>query len=402
MKPRTLITAAVAALALGALALLAFRTDPVPVDLGHVARAPMQVTVDVEGETRIAEIYEVAAPIRGNARRAPVRVGDPVTGGRTVVAILDPAASDPLDPRSRVQAEAAAREAEAGLHMARSGLRQAEEELSLAQSEHERARELVTRGVASLTRLETAEQTLAARQAAQQAAASNLERAQGALDRARAALIDASGQIDLADADCCVEITAPVSGQVLEIDMISARPVVAGTRLLTIGQPEDLEIVADVLSTDAVRLAPGDRAEVLRWGGAAVLEARISRIEPSAYTKVSALGIEEQRVDVIFDIVTPVEERRAMGHGFSVFLRIVEWEADDVLQVPLSAVFRSGEAWAVFVAEGGVARLRAVQTGRMNAARAEVLGGLEPGEAVILHPNDRIAEGVAIVERPEG
>ncbi|QFT92374.1 Macrolide export protein MacA [Roseovarius sp. THAF9] len=398
MKPSTVIAISLGALAIGALAVLAFRTDPVPVDLAEVQRGPMQVTVDVEGETRIAELYEVAAPIRGNARRAPVRVGDPVIAGETVVAILDPAASDPLDARSRVQAEAATREAEAGLHMAQSTLRQAEEELQLAISEHNRTRELVDRGVASLTRLESAEQTLAARQAARRAAESNLERAQSALDRARAALIDATADTTGAET-CCMSLTAPVDGQVLDIDTISARPVAAGTRLLTIGQPQDLEIVADVLSTDAVRLKVGDRAEVLRWGGDKTLEATISRIEPSAYTKVSALGIEEQRVDVVFDLVTPAEDRQTLGHGFSVYLRVVEWEGRDILQVPLSALFRRGSDWAVFVAVNDAASLRMIETGKMNPDRAQVLSGLEAGDTVILHPNDSIRDGVSITPR---
>src|SRR6056297_980649 len=170
MKTRTIMLTALGLATAGMLAIVAFRTEPVPVDTAPVTRGPMQVTVDVEGETRIAEIYEVAAPIRGVARRAPVRVGDAVTMGETVVAMIDPAASDPLDPRSRVQAEAAVREAEAGLQMARSRLRQTQEELQLAQSEFRRAKELVERGVASLTRLENAEQTLGVRQAAQQAA----------------------------------------------------------------------------------------------------------------------------------------------------------------------------------------------------------------------------------------
>jgi HlyD family secretion protein len=398
MKTRTAILSALGVLTAGMLGVVAFRTEPVPVDIVPAARAPMQVTVDVEGKTRIAEIYEVAAPIRGVARRSPVRVGDPVIAGETVVAMIDPAASDPLDPRSRVQAEAAVREAEAGLNMARGTLRQARQELDLAQSEYRRASELVERGVASLTRLETAEQTLGISQAAQEAAIANLERAKSALDRARATLIAPDDRAG-AGTGCCLRIMAPVGGRVLEVDVISERPVAAGTRLLSIGAPHDLEIVADVLSTDAVRLERGDRALVERWGGAGVLEARVSRIEPSGYTRVSALGIEEQRVDVVFELLSPVAERRALGHGFAVYLRVVEWEAGDVMQVPLGALFRQGGAWAVFVAEGGVARLRPVATGRMNDLSAEIIDGLSPGDAVLVHPGDRIEDGTPIVPR---
>ncbi|MEY8840799.1 RND transporter, partial [Cribrihabitans sp. XS_ASV171] len=231
MKMRTLILSGLGLLVVGMLGIVALRTDPIPVDTAAVTVGPMRVTVDVEGKTRIAEIYEVSAPIRGTARRAPVRVGDWVTGGETVVAIVEPAASDPLDPRSRVQAEAAVREAEAGLHMAESQLRQTQEELELAQSEFERATELVSRGVASLTRLENAEQMLGVREAARAAAQSALDMAAGALDRARATLDPPDTGVDAATS-CCVEILAPVDGRILEIPTISERPVIAGTRLL--------------------------------------------------------------------------------------------------------------------------------------------------------------------------
>lgn len=398
MKTRTVFLTGLGLLTVGFLGVVAFRTEPVPVDAEIARVAPMRVTVDVEGKTRIAEVYEVAAPIRGVVRRSPVRVGDAVIRGQTVVAIVEPAASDPLDPRSRVQAEASVREAEAGLHMARSTLRSAQEELTLAENEYRRAKELVARGVASLTRLENAEQTLGVRRAAQEAAISNLEMAKGALDRARATLEEPDSNAEVADA-CCLEIKAPADGRVLEIEMISERPVTAGARILSVGRPDDLEIVADVLSSDAVRLEVGDRAIVERWGGPVPLDARLSRIEPSAHTKVSALGIEEQRVDVVFDLVTPPEERTALGHGFSVYLRIVEWEDEDVLQVPLSALFRQGEDWAVFVLENETAIRRLVEVGQTNDRHAQILSGLSDSDKVIVHPNERIDDGTPVTLR---
>ena len=400
MKTRTIFLTIIGAAVAGSLGILAFRTDPVPVDLGKVARGPLEVTVDADGKTRIAEIYEVAAPITGIAQRAPVRVGDVVVAGETIVAVVEPAASNPLDIRSRAQAEAAVREAEAGLQKARSMMLQAEEELTLAQSDYNRVKRLIERDVASLTRLENAEQQLAIRMAAQQAARSTLLMAQGTLDRAEAALIEpGSAGVTAVRNGCCLEITAPVDGRVLDIDVISERPVSAGTRLLSIGQPDDLEIVADILSTDAVRLEPGDRAIVERWGGGDLLEARVTKIEPAAYTKVSALGIEEQRVDVIFDLITPLDERPALGDGYSVYLRVVEWETDDALLVPLSALFREGRKWAVYVAEGGTARLRTIEIGRSGSESAQVLGGLTEGEAVVLHPSERIGDSIPVVER---
>ena len=291
------------------------------------------------------------------------------------------------------------REAEAGLQVARSAMSQAEEELTHARSEFERTRKLVDRGVASLTQLEDMQERLAIKQAARAAAISKLEMAKSTLERARAALIEPDGMGEAGTQGCCVQITAPVDGRVLAVDVLSERPVTAGTRLLSIGQPQDLEIVADVLSTDAVRLKPGDRAIVERWGGDRPLVARLREIEPAAYTEVSALGIEEQRVNVIFDLLTPASERPALGHDYSVFLRIVEWQGKEVLRVPLGAVFRRADVWAVFVAQAGVARLRRIEIGRQNDSVAEVLGGLTAGEQVILYPHEGITDGVGIRAR---
>lgn len=395
MKTRTIFLIGIGALAAGALGLLAFRTDPVLVDLDTVARGPMQVSIDVDGKTRVVERYDVAAPITGIAQRSPVRIGDTVIKGETVVAVVEPAASGFLDTRSRVQAEAAVREAEAGLQLARSNMRQAEEELALAESDYNRARQLVERGVVTLTRLEESEKLLAVREAALTASISRLEVAKGTLDRVRAALIGPVGGAEPGG----LSITAPVSGRVLSIDTVSERPVLVGQRLLSIGQPDYLEIVADVLSSDAVRLQVGNRAIVDRWGGDAELEAVISKIEPSAYTKVSALGIEEQRVDVILQLTTPPDQRAELGDGFSVYARIVEWQGDDVLQVPLSGLFRDGNSWAVFVVSGDQAHLRRIKIGRSNKTFAEVLDGLEQGDRVVLHPNDRIDDATKVAER---
>lgn len=399
LKPRTVTFAAIGVIVAAALAYVAFRSDPVPVDLHLVSRGPMQVTVDADGETRIRDIFEVAAPISGTALRLPVRVGDRVVAGETVVATLQPASSEMLDARTRIQAEAAVREAEAALHQAQSRLGEAREDLTLADREYERARILVERGVASVARLEIAEQQFGVKRAAHEASQSGLEMAQSALDRAKAALIEPADPESELVRTCCLELTAPIDGQILAIDVISERPVVAGARLLSVGRPDDLEIVADLLSVDAVRLEIGDRAVVERWGRERPLEAQISKIEPAAYTKVSALGIEEQRVDVVFEFVSPPEERQELGDGYAVFLRIVEWEADDVLGVPVSALFREGGGWAVFRVSGGEASLQPVEIGRRNASVAEVLDGLVEGDRVVMHPSDAVAEGVTVTER---
>ncbi len=401
LKPRNIGFAALAALVVGGLLFVALRTEPVPVDLHTVERGPMQITINADGKTRIRQIYDVAAPITGTARRAPVEVGDPVTQGETVVAVVEPAAPGLLDERTRIQAQAAVSEAEAALHVAESQVRKAEEDLAYAQSQFDRAQSLVERGVASLTRLEDAAQVLAVSRAAQDAAISGLDMATGSLDRARAALIEPTSDAAGTGGSCCVQIRAPITGQVLAVDIVSERPVLAGTRLVSIGQTDDLEIVADLLSSDAVRLSPGARAYVERWGGPVPLEAELRSVDPAARTKVSALGIEEQRVDVDFDLLSPPEARQGLGDQFSVFLRIVEWEADDVIQVPLSAIFRNGDTWSAFVADQGQARLTAIRIGRKNGTMAQVLDGIEPGMQVIMHPSDDIESGVPIVERAE-
>lgn len=377
---------------------LSFRAEPVLVDMQEVILGPMQVTVDVDGKTRIRDIYEVSAPIAGLARRSPVAVGDAVIAGETVVAFVDPIAPSLLDTRSRVQADAAVSEAEAGLLVAQTDLARAQEQLRSARSQFERTQTLVSQGVVSVTQLEDANERLAIANAAEAAALARISMAQSSLERAQAELIEPGNERDR-DGACCVPLYAPANGRVLAIDQISARPVTSGTRLVTIGDPSNLEIVADILSVDAVRLEVGARAIVDRWGGPAQLEAELIRIEPAARTEVSALGIEEQRVDAIFELISPLQDRAALGDGFSVFLRVVEWQGDDVLQVPLSATFRLDNAWGVFAVEDGVASQLQVTLGHRNTHSVEVLSGLAAGVWVVTHPSDDLADGSAVLQR---
>ena len=382
------------------LAYVSFREDPVPVDLAEVTRGPLEVTVNADGKTEVRDLYEVAAPIAGTAMRSPVTVGDRVVGGETVVAVVRPVASGLLDERTRLQAEATLREAEASRNVAAADLLQADESRAYARSKLERTQELVNRGVASLTRLETDAQQMKVADAAYAAAEARLAAADGAAARARASLVDPDPAAETAAA-CCVEIRAPADGVVMTVAAISQRPVAVGNPLLSVGNPDDLEIVADILSSDAVRLHEGATAYVERWGGPIVLEARLDRIDPTARTRVSALGIEEQRVDAYFTLVSPVEDRPGLRDGFSVFLRIVEWRSDDVLQIPLSAIFRDGTEWAVFVADGNLAALRQVTLGQRNGQMTEIVDGLKPGERVVLHPSDDIETGATLIERSD-
>ncbi len=397
---RTLILGGLGAAIVVGLGYVSLRTDPVPVDLAQVTRGALEVTINADGRTRIRNTFDVSAPIAGTALRSPVDVGDPVVKGETVVAIVRPASSALLDARSRMQAEATLQEAEAARHVAQAELQQAQETLTFARAQFDRTQALVTRGVSSVTRLEDASQNLAIAQATVEAAQARIDMAQGTIERAQANLVppDATAA---ADEGCCVQITAPADGLVLSIDTISERPVLAGASLLSIGDPTDLELVADILSTDGVRLSPGATAYVDRWGGDQPLLARLDRIDPKARTKVSALGIEEQRVDAYFTLVSPPQDRATLGDEFAVFLRIVEWQADDVLQIPLSAIFRDQDGWAVFVADGSLAQLRPVTLGRRNTQVTQVLSGLEDGEAVVVHPSDAIADGVRLIERSE-
>lgn len=397
--PRTIALSVAGLAMIGGLAFVAFRDTPVAVDLFEVRAQPMQVTIDADGRTRIRDIYEVAAPIAGTAQRAPVAVGDPVFAGETVVARVQLVQPSLLDARSRAQAEAAVDEAAAALEVARSDLARFEEELAFARLQYDRTQVLVERGVSTLTQLETVTQQLAIAEAAVAAAQSRIAMSEGALERAQAGLVGPDAA-DASDA-CCVDLLAPSDGVVLSIATISEHPVQAGAPLVSVGDPSELEIVADLLSSDAVRISPGTRALVERWGGDGVLEAEVTRIEPAARTQVSALGIEEQRVDVVFDILSPEAARPGLGHGFAVFMRVIEWETEAALQVPLGALFRRGDGWAVFVVENGIVREQPVVLGRRGDRMAEILEGVSEGDAIITHPSDVVAEGVSVIDRAE-
>ena len=398
ISKRTLSLVIFGALLVGGLGFVAFRETPVPVDTVAVTTGPLEVTINADGHAQVRDLYEVAAPITGMALRSPVDVGDPVVAGKTIVARVRPSASGLLDARSRLQAEAALQEALASRHVAQADLRQAEETRIFAASQYDRTQALVTRGVSSITQLEDQAQRLAVAEATVAAAEARIEMADGSIERARASLLE-TGEASSDSETCCIELTAPASGVILSVSAISERPVSTGTPLVSIGDPTDLELVADILSRDAVRLQPGAAAYVERWGGDDTLHAELDRIDPKARTEVSALGIEEQRVDAYFNLTSPYETRLGLGDGFSVFLRIVEWRAEDVLQIPLSTIFRIGDDWAVFVDQGGVAEQRLVKLGQRNSQMTEVLGGLQADERVVMHPSDAIANGTALIER---
>ena len=363
-----------------------FRPQPVPVDLVTIGRAPLVVTVDEEGRTRVREVFVVSAPVMGHARRIVLEVGDTVRAGTTAVAEIEP--NDPafLDQRARAEAEADLAGAEAALALARAEVEQARAELDFARAEHERAQRLSDRGTISEQAVDDALRLFRTRRAALQTALAEVQVRSHALERARSRLTSPV-VTSISRGDCeCVVLTAPVDGRVLQVLHESAGVVAAGEPLLEIGDPTDMEIVVEMLSTEAVKVEPGMRAIIEGWGGDEPLPGVVERIEPFGFTKVSALGIEEQRVNTIF-------------HGFRVDVRVVVWEADDVLTVPLTALFRSGDGWALFVDDQGTARQVSVQTGRRAGLRVEVTGGLDAGARVVVSPGERIADGTGVVER---
>jgi HlyD family secretion protein len=348
------------------------------------------------------DVYRVSAPVAGRLLRIEARVGDAATAGETVLATIEPSDPSFLDRRSRSQAQAEVKAAEAALALAQAELERVRAELTFARSELERARALVLRNNISKRAMDKAGRDVQTGQAAEQSAAATVRIRRYELEMARAMLIRPGQKRGKTGGQCCVEVRAPVSGRVLRLIQESEGVIAAGTPLLEIGDPGDLEIVVDLLSSDAVKVREGAAVMVEEWGGGTTLAGTVRRIEPYGFTKISALGIEEQRVNAIIDFAEPREKWRSLGHGYRVEVRIVVWQGENVLKLPLSALFRQGEDWAVFALIGGKARLRRLAIGRSNASEAELQDGLSEGDRVVLHPSDRIVEGVELVSRPAG
>lgn len=379
-----------AGLAVLALLLLAFTMRPtaLTVESAAVTRGPMRVTVDEEGQTRVRDRWVVSAPVTGRLERVSLEVGDAVSRGQ-VVARMEPAA---LDPRTRAEAEAAARAAAAALDQARSAIAPARTALAQARREAARARALADAGAVSPRDVELAAQAEQDAAASLDAATARAAQLAAELQRARAALTDpGSGP--------AVAVLAPAAGRVLQLLEEQQRVVPVGTSIMEIGDPGDIEIVVDLRSDDAVQVEPGAPMLLDGWGGEESISAVVDRVEPGAFTKVSALGVEEQRVNVIGRLtrVPP-----GLGDRYRVGVRIVLWERPDVLRVPAGALFRDATGWGVYVVEDGHARRRAVTLGHQSADWAEVLQGLAGGEVVVLHPSDRLSDGARVSASGDG
>jgi HlyD family secretion protein len=403
-KRSRLILSIVAVLLIGGVLTAAFWPRPVMVDLGEVTRGPMMVTIDEEGRARVAEAYIVSTPVAGRLQRVKVDPGDPVVRGETVVAHMLPTNPAALDVRTREQAQAAVQAAQAALRVARADLNAAMAHRDLAATELTRAEQLADRQITSQAALDRARQNLRVSEAAVETAQAAIAMREAELANARAQLIGFDDQglaaaIENTRSDD-IPLYAPADGRILRIMQQSETTLPAGAPIMEIGDIEgELEVVVDLISSDAVQVEVGDPVIVEDWGGPQPFDGEVRRIDPFAITEFSALGVKEQRVAVTVTLTGPPEDRRALGHGYRVEARIVVWQSQDALRVPASALFRSGDDWAVFAAEDGTARLRKVEIGRNNGIDAEVLEGLAPGDRVILYPSAALTDGTAITQR---
>ena len=377
---------------------LALRPEPKLVDIALATRGPLTVTVDDQGQTRVHDVFTVSAPIAGTLLRTTLHVGDAVEAGATVVARIEPADPDLLDPRARAVAEHAVRAAEAAAQLARAERNRAAAEKEFADAAVKRTRELRGKGAVSEQAIDDAERVERSASAALEAAEAAIKMRDHELARARATLLTPTRE-EHNGVDCpCVDLRAPVSGRVLRIPEKSQTVVHPGEALLDIGDPSRMEIVADYLSNDAAQLHAEQRATIENWGGPP-LNAVVRSIEPTAFTKVSALGIEEQRANVILDLTDPPSAWTTLGHAYRVDVRIVIWETDSTILVPLTALFRHNDQWSLFVDDGGRARLRPVTMGHRAGLTVEITEGVSAGERVVVDPSERIEDGTRIRAR---
>ena len=396
-KKRAMSGAALAVVAAAAVYFL--WPKPIAVDLATVAKGPMEVTVDDEGKTRVRHVYTVSAPIGGKVLRIspPRHVGDRVTADDTVVAVMQPTVPSFHDARTHEELEAAFSAADAAVRLAEAEVRRIEAALVYAKSDLQRA-ETLTRTDAISRKgydkakldVETTEAALASAKA--QFEVRRSERASVAARRTEPTLENSSSHA------CCIQLRAPVTGRILKIVQESEAVVLPGAPLIEIGDPTDIEIVADLLSTDAVRITPGAQVRIDGWGGTP-LRAKVTRVDPAGFLKVSALGIEEQRVRVTMDFIDGPETWSRLGHDYRVIAHVTVWSSNDTLSVPVAALFRQGDAWAVFTVRDGRAQITWVKIGQRNNRVAEVLSGLSAGDRVLLHPSDRIKGGVRVTQR---
>lgn len=387
------------ALALLIIAALVYGFSPQPrlVDIAKATRGPMQVSVGEEGKTRVIDRYDISAPVAGMTCRVDLDVGDPVEKGQALITI-NPLESQALDPRSRAEAEARIAAAASALHAAEQNVTSTRAEKDLAEKELSRLQPLFEKGHVSQGQLDQAAAAVQTTRAASRSAQFAVDVARHELEAARTAL-GYTGVRSQDNPDANVQVRSPINGRLLAIHQECEGVVAAGQPLLVVGDTRSLEVETDVLSADAVKIKPGMRVEFHRWGGEKPLQGQVRTVEPVGFTKISALGVEEQRVLVISDITSEPAQWESLGDGYRVEAEFILWQSDDVLQIPASALFRFNDGWSLFVMQNAKAIRREVKVGQRNGLSAEILEGLTEGETVITHPDNTIEDGVAVKQR---
>lgn len=375
---------------------MALRDKPVLVDSANVSEGPMRVTIDQEGVTRVRDVYTVSSPIAGQLDRTTLEEGDAVKANDTVIASIHPLVPPFHNQRTQAELVAAVEAARSAVSLAQVELQRSQTALNLARSDLDRATRLSQTNIISQREFEKAQNDVALLQAQVNSAAANIRLRKAQLASAEIRITQPEDTERTDDSDCCMQLRVPVDGVVLKVLTKSEQALLQGTGIAEIGDPSEIEIVVDLLSADAVRIRPGAEALITNWGGDVDLKAVVRRIDPAAFTKISALGIEEQRVNAVLDLKEPEPK---LGHAFRVFARLVVWESENVLTVPIGALFRSGSDWSVFRIEGERAALIKLKIGHMNSHSAEILEGLDIGDRVVLYPNDLLEDGGLVAER---
>jgi len=373
-----------------------FWPQPVFVEAVAAKRAPLTITIEEEGRTRVVDRYVISAPVDGVACRQNLDVGDEVTQGQVLLGIT-PLESQVLDPRSRAQTKAQVAAAESAVHAAEQQAEAAEAAAKLAVIEHKRLKPLVEKGVISTDAYDKAATQVQTTAAAQRSADFQVEVARYELQAATTVLEYTAA--DRGEPAERMPVVSPIDGRVLKVVRECEGPVRTGDSLLEVGDPTVLEVEVDVLSADAVKIKPGMKVLFERWGGEAPLEGIVRIIEPVGFTKISALGVEEQRVLIISDFTSPAEQWQRVGDGYRVEAKFILWHQDDVLQIPASSLFRYQQGWAVFVIENNHAKRRVVKVGQRNGLTAQILEGANEGEQVVNHPSDDVEDGRGVKQR---
>ena len=370
---------------------MSLRPKPLEVETHVVTTGPLTVSVLEEGKTRIRHRYVISPPIPGLLERIPLRAGAKIEAGKTVLATVQPQLPAFLDARSRMEAEARVKGAESAKLQREAQIERARSALELAEKDLDRAKKLRATGAVSARDLDAANNQAEVLGRELRAAEFALQVAEFERAQAEAALMQAQSPAE--NGAKPMQILAPINGFVLNVYEESARAVTAGMPLMEVGSPEDLETEIEMLSSDAVAVAPGAEVSIEQWGGDAPLRGKVTLVEPGGFTKVSALGVEEQRVKVRVDFVDPVPPGKVLGDRFRVEARVVVWHSDSVLQLPTGALFRRGNDWMTFLLKDGKAQQTKLEIGRNNGTAAEVRGGIKQGDVVILHPPDKLVDG---------